>query len=278
MAPANLHVDAVALLDLLKQPQTGLPENLSDFEAGEFLERGEIGQETFDEWLQVERARVRRDVQLSLAEALAHFHAHRDTGNKLRAARTMVSIDPFDEGAHRSIMQALVAEGRAGLAQEHYEEFKRRLSDELGVSPESQTRELYRSICANRSVAREVSTSLSEFAFILEQLPYPVIVTDTASRIVGWNSSSESAFGKLKTEVFGSVPSAVFGEAKPRDRQRDSDEVFQHAVSKGSWSGRAKVRSSDGSVSFVRRLVSPLYSADGELIGAVGQSIHEAIA
>jgi hypothetical protein len=49
--------------------------------------------------------------------------------------------------------------------------------------------------------------------------------------------------------------------------------VLQTAVSCGRWTGTAILRAKDGQRLQQRRVVAPLYAADGELIGAFGYGV-----
>jgi DNA-binding SARP family transcriptional activator/predicted ATPase len=96
----------------------------------------------FDEWLVVERERLRHLAagllrQVSEAEALAG-----DFGAAAERLRALVAHDPLDESAHRQLMLFLARSGQraAGLAQ--FEACKTVLQRELGVAPEPQTRRL----------------------------------------------------------------------------------------------------------------------------------------
>jgi DNA-binding SARP family transcriptional activator len=60
----------------------------------------------------------------------------------LGAARSATSADPYDERAHRDLMQALVADGRPSAALEVYQELAARLADDLGADPDPETQRL----------------------------------------------------------------------------------------------------------------------------------------
>jgi PAS domain S-box-containing protein len=54
------------------------------------------------------------------------------------------------------------------------------------------------------------ASSRRQYAFVLEQLPHPVVVTDIQNRIVGWNQLAEDAFGFTKGEICGRSPTLVY--------------------------------------------------------------------
>ena len=63
-----------------------------------------------------------------------------------RAARELVTAAPFRESGHRTLMSALAAQGNTAEALIAYEALRRKLSHELGVEPDPQTRKLHQAI------------------------------------------------------------------------------------------------------------------------------------
>jgi DNA-binding SARP family transcriptional activator len=63
-----------------------------------------------------------------------------------RAARELISAAPFRESGHRTLMSALAAQGNTAEALITYDTLRRKLSHELGVEPDPQTRTLHRTI------------------------------------------------------------------------------------------------------------------------------------
>jgi PAS domain S-box-containing protein len=112
--------------------------------------------------------------------------------------------------------------------------------------------------------------TLGQYAFVLEQLPHPVVVTDIQNRIVGWNQLAEDAFGFTKGEICGRSPTLVY--APDRDPTL-ADSILKRALQSGRWSKRVDMVSKDGQRCHQQRIVAPLYSPEGELIGAFGHGI-----
>jgi DNA-binding SARP family transcriptional activator len=61
-------------------------------------------------------------------------------------ARAAVELEPFRESGYRRLMQLLVKRGDRAEAVRVYQECRRRLADELGVSPSDETEALMRSV------------------------------------------------------------------------------------------------------------------------------------
>jgi hypothetical protein len=71
--------------------------------------------------------------------------------------------------------------------------------------------------------------------------------------------------------MLGRSPGVIFA---PGGDTAMSHTILQKAVSSGRWTGTAVLRSKDGQRLKQKRVVAPLYAADGELIGAFGYGIQ----
>lgn len=93
------------------------------------------GDHEFDEWVSVQRARLReRAVRCAKAVVRAAERAG-DGSRAVLAGRQLLLLAPLDESAAISVLTVLAAAGRPALAIAEYEAFRRRLRDELGVEP-----------------------------------------------------------------------------------------------------------------------------------------------
>jgi DNA-binding SARP family transcriptional activator len=110
-------------------------------EAALELARGELLPDLDDDW--VLRARDRHRDRWSSALAAA---ATADPGVALASARRRAELDPFDEAAHRDLMNALADSGEPAAAVAVYERLRVRLRRELGLAPSTTTRDLAASL------------------------------------------------------------------------------------------------------------------------------------
>lgn len=58
-------------------------------------------------------------------------------------ALTVTTADPFDEEAHRTVLEAYARSGAVDLATRHFQSLERKLRRELGTRPDDATRDLY---------------------------------------------------------------------------------------------------------------------------------------
>jgi PAS domain S-box-containing protein len=145
------------------------------------------------------------------------------------------------------------------------------LKRELNENPSDEVVAIYEAIVAEKPASQRPILRIEDYAFVIEQFPQPAVVTDLSNRVVGWNGFAESLLGFTKAEMQGRSPGVIFA---PRGDTSLSHTILQQAVSRGRWEGMAIVRAKGGARLRQRRIVAPLYTADGELIGAFGYGIQ----
>lgn len=122
-------------------------EALLDLVRGDMLEGASFADcEQFEEWLTQLRQQVHSQVCRVLAQACQGFFAQGDYAALERYALAWLEHEPWDEQAHRFVMQALAASGRRNAALQQYEQCKSILLANLGVEPELETQELFQQI------------------------------------------------------------------------------------------------------------------------------------
>jgi PAS domain S-box-containing protein len=261
--------DMARLVDERKLESLTLAEQLYQ---GDFLAGMELEQEAFDAWLHSERERLRQLAHRALG-ALLMLHADgADEDMTLRVGRSLLAIDPFDDAAHCGILRAYAKLGRGRLALAHFRKYCADMRDELGEGPTEQVLATYQAIFPKTSGVRRSLSKIEDYAFVIEQLPQPALVTDLQNRVVGWNRLAETLLGFTKTEMQGRSPGVVFA---PGGDPSLSDGILRRAINSGRWSGTALMRAKDGRCVRQRRVVAPLYEAGGELIGAFGYGIPQ---
>lgn len=119
---------------------------------GDLLDGFVLGEEPFDDWLRLERERL-RTIWIGVLEKLLH---HYSTENSLaayvQAATRLLGSDPLREDIHRGLMQVYARQGRSNLALKQYAQCRDVLRKHLQLEPERKTRELYDKLRASRSV------------------------------------------------------------------------------------------------------------------------------
>src|SRR5262245_37870973 len=145
---------AVDVVEFEKLIGDGTMESLSRAEAlyrGDLLDGLDLRDPAFDEWLLMERQRLRDLARETLAK-LVDWHMSAGAHDQAAAAaRRLLAIDPLREVAHRALMQIYTAQGQTALALKQYQLCRDVLQAELSVRPEAETERLYQSIREKRT-------------------------------------------------------------------------------------------------------------------------------
>ncbi|MGY1781951.1 AfsR/SARP family transcriptional regulator [Geodermatophilus sp. SYSU D01036] len=97
--------------------------------------RGELLPGWYDDWVLLERERLRQLRMHALEEVAARLAAAGRYGDALQAAYAAVRGEPLRESAHRVVIRVHLAEGNVAEAVRAYERFRVMLADHLGVQP-----------------------------------------------------------------------------------------------------------------------------------------------
>jgi DNA-binding SARP family transcriptional activator len=96
---------------------------------------GELLPDWYDDWVLVERERLRQ-LQLHALERLSeHLLERRRFGHAAEAALAAVRIEPLRESSHRALIRVHLAEGNHGEAVLQYRAYRDRLEQSLGLAP-----------------------------------------------------------------------------------------------------------------------------------------------
>src|SRR6185436_17112167 len=98
----------------------------------------------FEDWLRVERERLRFQAVGVMKKLLAHHVRQKATDSAIQITVRLLALEPLDEAVHRALMQLYSKSGRRSAALRQYEDCVDLLSRELQTEPETETRELYR--------------------------------------------------------------------------------------------------------------------------------------
>jgi DNA-binding SARP family transcriptional activator len=101
----------------------------------------------YDDWVVVERERVRTCVLHALEQVSRRLSATGRHAQAVDAAIAAVCADPLRESAQRALIRAHLAEGNLVEAQRTFRAYRELLADELGVAPPA---ELWQLIAAAR--------------------------------------------------------------------------------------------------------------------------------
>jgi predicted ATPase/DNA-binding SARP family transcriptional activator len=158
---ADYWLDVQAFLGLLLKANqavdlTGYPAAISRLEQalalykGDFLDGFALDSAPFEAWLLTTREKLREHVQ-GVVRRLALGQAQ--LGNLPTAiayTQRWLELEPWEEAAHRHLMQLLLWRGQRSAALVQYETCRQRLAQELGIEPDAETVRLYEAIRNDR--------------------------------------------------------------------------------------------------------------------------------
>ena len=103
---------------------------------------GDLLPDWYDEWVLLERDRLRELCVHALEELACRATREGRYGVAVDNALAAIQVDPLRESAHRALISAHLAEGNASAGLRHYRDYCRRAAEELGIEPSPQLREL----------------------------------------------------------------------------------------------------------------------------------------
>jgi len=149
----NPHSVDVDVAEFERRVADGTPTALDRAAAlyrGELLEGLALREAPFEEWLLAERERLRELALEALAKLLRHQRTAGTPETALQTALRLLALDPLQEPAHRAVMSLYIELGRRASALRQYQICIGVLQRDLGVEPETTTKQLYQEILRQR--------------------------------------------------------------------------------------------------------------------------------
>lgn len=152
--PDELPVDVVDFKRLVAEGSVESLEKALDLYDGELLEGLDINEPVYEEWLIEARRGLNDAVLQAMLTLLDAYQSDGAVEASLRIARRILSVDRFQETAHRAVMRCLDQLGRRTEAIQHYKACLKTLKTELGVDPSEATAGLYQEILKSSGECR----------------------------------------------------------------------------------------------------------------------------
>jgi len=122
----------------------------SELYRGELLEGLTVGEVGFEQWLAVERERLRALACTLVARLMELAEARGHVEEALNHGQRLVALDPLQEHVHRALMRLYAAQGRHDAALAQFEKCRHILGSQLGEQPQPETEQLARTIRTQR--------------------------------------------------------------------------------------------------------------------------------
>lgn len=170
--PALVAVDALELQQLASTGSASDLDRAAALCVGELLDRLQVNDPSFEEWLGNERRKWH-----GVCVGVLDQHCSTLTGqSKLNAANALVALDPVREASHRHLIQAYADAGERAQALKQYEACRAVLARELNVEPGQDIEALRRSLLSagkapniapatDRPIASSGNASIAVFPF-----------------------------------------------------------------------------------------------------------------
>ncbi|MFQ5786311.1 MAG: BTAD domain-containing putative transcriptional regulator, partial [Alphaproteobacteria bacterium] len=147
---SSFAVDAAEFERLAAQGTPDALENAAGLYCGDLLDGFFLNEEAFDEWLMIERERLRDIAHDVLVRLLKHCTATGAIQRGIQVARRLLAHDPLQEQVHRTLIRFYLYQDRHGAAIAQYRRCCRLLDRELGIEPDPETRRLHEEILHRR--------------------------------------------------------------------------------------------------------------------------------
>jgi TolB-like protein/DNA-binding SARP family transcriptional activator len=149
--PAAFAIDVTEFEQALKEGTPEAVERATALYRGDLLEGFTIRDAGFEDWLAVERQRLRHSAEEALAKVMAQSMSAGAKDRAAAAARRLLLLDPLREAACRTLMQIEAGRAQTAQALKLYDGLRERLHREFGVRPEPATTQLYDSLRLRRA-------------------------------------------------------------------------------------------------------------------------------
>lgn len=146
---------SIDLLEYINNARRGDIESvlaLCELYKGDLLAPNEPQNSDFDEWLDIERVRLRDDM-ITMLLGMVNQPVGVSIDEKRQCARKLIEIDPYQEVGYRTLMQTASQLGLIAKVERTFRECTKRLRDDLDVDPEEETVELYQQLLPKLSPA-----------------------------------------------------------------------------------------------------------------------------
>jgi len=198
LAADNVQVDLLDFLRLVAPNATPNLGELCDLYRGDLLEGLEWEGEEAQEWLRLQRDKLRDAFVAAVARRLEPGDPAASGVHVRVAARRLAEVDAYNEVAHRALMQLFADDGEPARVRDLYLGLEQRLRDDLGTEPSRATRELFQALLPGR---RADSEAVERSSF-----PAPAIAASALE-------PADNAEGEIET---GPAPVDVPSSGMPR--------------------------------------------------------------
>ncbi len=245
----DLSVDVFDLLDAADD----LSEDVLQLRRGPFLERLQISDPLFRDWILAERARLDAVFAGLALRLMRRGEATRHSSAMSYAARRLLSVDPFNEEAVRTLMHGHVERGERSQALRCYEAARELLAENLGIEPEKETTEIADRIRSADTVGTKDAVALPTGTTMIAVLPFATLGGDPTQDYFADGLTEDIITDLGKVRDIGVTARSVAFALKNRSvctievaRSLGASHILQGSVRQDGQSVRVTARLVDG--------------------------------
>lgn len=144
--PELCSIDATDFFELSESSRRHDLEQAISIYRGDFLEGLVIRDVIWNEWLNIERERLKLIYAESLFVLSEYYFTARDVKKLIHTGRRLIDQDHLCEKGHRALMRAYSLGHQKSLALKQYERYRNTIQAELNSNPEPEIQALYECI------------------------------------------------------------------------------------------------------------------------------------
>lgn len=183
------------------------PEDNLDLYSGEFLQGFFVkDSEPFDYWLTKMRNHFNDKFVNISYQKLALDLENENFENFENNINSLISIDEYDERSYRLLMNFYKKTNRNGKVIETYQKLNNLLQDELGVSPDNETKSLYEDALQRIDLKTKTKSERSEYFYgresEIEKITNGIVTSEKSYLVYGEVGIGKSALKRIIVDYF----------------------------------------------------------------------------
>lgn len=143
---ASVRVDVERFLELTKRGTVDALSQAAALYRGEFLEGVSVSEVSFEDWVSIEREKLRETALSALSKMVDQQMTQGKSEAAVQTSLRILAIDPTRESTHRMLMRLYMLQGRRESAIKQYQTCRDVLRRQLEVEPEAETKKLFEEI------------------------------------------------------------------------------------------------------------------------------------
>lgn len=135
LRPGAVRLDAAELERAAQSRDSGGLADTPNHYGGRFLAALAVNEQPFQDWVSIQASHLEETAVEALLRLMLLDEAAGRLDRAAQAARTLLTIDPYQEDVHASLIRIHAAAGRIGAARQQLERCRKLFMEELGEDP-----------------------------------------------------------------------------------------------------------------------------------------------